>query len=264
MNDEPNTESPENLAVLKFWQELKRRKVVRVAVVYMVTGWLIIQVAESTFEGFGIPVWAFRFVTLMVILGLPVAVILAWALELTPDGIKVTRSVVPANQSAHESRALSKKRNWTAYAFGALVPTLIFGSLAIFFYIQVQNSGAVRDEAGESARVSQSIAVLPLVNMSSIEENMYFAGGIHEDILTNLSRIDGLQVISRTSMLRYATSNMSLREIGQELGVDYIVEGSVRRIGNHVRVTIQLINAHNDMHLWANNYERELVDSFAT
>jgi len=270
MNEDPNTESPENPAILKFWQELRRRKVVRVAMVYMVTGWLIIQIAESTFEGFGIPDWAFRFVTLMVILGLPVALILAWALELTPDGIKVTRSVAPNELPADESRALAKKRNWTAYAFGALAPTLIFGSLAVFFYISPQGSDterdgrAAHDGAGESARVAQSIAVLPLVNMSSIEENMYFAGGVHEDILTNLSRIDGLQVISRTSMLRYATSNMSLREIGRELGVDYIVEGSVRRIGNHVRVTIQLINAHNDMHLWANNYERELVDSFAT
>ena len=270
MGNYQNTNSPAKSALQGFWGELRRRKVIRVATVYMVTGWLIIQVAESTFEGFGIPDWAFRFVTLMVILGLPVALILAWALELTPDGIKATRSVSPIQRSAGESRALSKKRNWTAYAFGALAPTLIFGSLALFFYIQAQNldaggnRSAASNEADEGSRVQQSIAVLPLVNMSSIEENMYFAGGVHEDILTNLSRIDGLQVISRTSMLRFATSNMSIREIGQELGVDYIVEGSVRRIGNHVRVTIQLINAHNDMHLWANNYERELVDSFAT
>ena len=100
--------------------------------------------------------------------------------------------------------------------------------------------------------------------MSSLEENAYFAGGIHEDVLTNLSQIEDLQVISRTSMLRYAASDMTLREIGNDLGVDFIVEGSVRRIGNHVRVTVQLINARSDVHLWANNYERELVDVFAT
>lgn len=270
MSVDQTTDSSNNSALQRFWQELKRRKVTRVAVVYMVTGWLIIQVAETTFASFGIPEWAFRFVALMVLLGLPVALILAWALELTPDGIKKTKSVETVKHSTDASESLTKKRNWSAHAFGALLPTLIFGSLAMFFYIQAQNSDtrrdgiAARDETAESAQVAQSIAVLPLVNMSSFEENAYFAGGVHEDILTNLSRIDGLQVISRTSMLRYATSDKSLREIGQELGVDYIVEGSVRRIGDHVRVTIQLINAHTDVHLWANNYEREVVDSFAT
>ncbi|MEL7186982.1 MAG: winged helix-turn-helix domain-containing protein [Pseudomonadota bacterium] len=117
-----------------------------------------------------------------------------------------------------------------------------------------------------SARVAESpaIAVMPLVNMSSHEENVFFAGGIHEEVLTNLSRIEDIQVISRTATLRYAASGMTLREISNELAVDYIVEGSVRRIDNHVRVTIQLINANNDFHVWANNYERELVDVFAT
>ena len=270
MSADQNNNPSITSGIHRFWHELKRRKVIRVATVYMLTGWIIIQVADSTFDGFGIPDWAFRFVILMVVLGLPVALILAWALELTPDGIRATKSVVPVEHSEGEKNALSKKRNWTAYAFGALAPTLIFGSLAVFFFIQAQNSGAGRGEvaahdvAGESFQATQSIAVLPLINMSSFEENAYFAGGVHEDILTNLSRIDGLDVVSRTSMLRYATSDKSLREIGQELGVDYIVEGSVRRIGNHVRVTIQLINAHNDVHLWANNYEREVVDSFAT
>ena len=254
----------------RLWQELRRRKVIRVASVYLVVGWLIIQVAESTFGSFGIPDWAFRFVTLMVLLGLPVAIVLAWALELTPEGIKATKPLDGTEESAGEPVALTKKRNWTAYAFGALLPTLIFGSLAMFFYTQANHPEAdldasnVSGQSSESTRVAQSIAVMPLVNMSSHEENAYFAGGIHEDVLTNLSRVSDLQVISRTSMLRYATSDMSLLEIGNELGVDYIVEGSVRRIGNHVRVTIQLINAHNDLHLWANNYERELVNEFAT
>ena len=175
MSDNQNKNLSNENALLRFWQELRRRKVIRVATVYMITGWLIIQVAESTFEGFGIPVWAFRFVTLMVILGLPVALILAWALELTPDGIKTTSSQDSRKGPATEPGALNKKRNWTAYAFGALAPTLILGSLAIFFYLQTQHSDAGRDgvaarhEAGETTRVAQSIAVLPLVNMSSIE-----------------------------------------------------------------------------------------------
>ncbi len=271
MRDKLNTESPTNQSGLqRFWQELQRRKVIRVASVYIVTGWLIIQVASSTFPSFGIPDWAFRFVTLLVILGLPVALILAWALEITPEGVKTTEPLQVAKGSGDAPDASKEKKNWHLYALGALLPTLIFGGLAMFFYLQPNSSQsaldgtAARHEAGGKERHEQSIAVMPLVNMSSHEENEYFAGGIHEDVLTNLSRISGLQVISRTSMLRYATSDMSLREIGNELGVDYIVEGSVRRIGNHVRVTIQLINAHNDVHLWANNYERELVDEFAT
>ena len=268
MSNDENKQSGHPSGLQEFWQELRRRKVIRVATVYLITGWLIIQVADTTFDNFGIPDWAFRFVMLMVILGLPVALILAWALELTPEGIKTTRSLDPAGDTGNETKALNKRRNWTAYAFGALVPTLIFGGLAIFFYGQSQRSGldepAARSEARDSARTAQSIAVMPLVNMSSHEENAYFAGGIHEDVLTNLSRIKNLQVISRTSMLRYATSDKSLKEIGGELGVDYIVEGSVRRIGNHVRVTVQLINAQNDIHLWANNYERELTNEFVT
>ena len=270
MSDSDNSTPADRNAFQRLWLELRRRKVIRVASVYLVTGWLIIQVAESTFSGFGIPDWAFRFVTLMVLLGFPVALILAWALELTPDGIKATRPLNASHPPAQEPHALVRKRNWTTYALGALLPTLIFGGLALFFYAQGNNSaegidevGAARD-TGEGMRIGHSIAVMPLVNMSSVEENAYFAGGIHEDVLTNLSRIDNLEVISRTSMLRYAASEMTLLEIGNELGVDYIVEGSVRRIGDHVRVTVQLINASNDLHLWANNYERELNDVFAT
>jgi len=125
-------------------------------------------------------------------------------------------------------------------------------------------SGSVEPHAPKLNANLPAIAVIPLLNMSSHTENVYFAGGIHEDVLTNLAQIDGLKVISRTSMLKFTASDMSLQEIGGELGVDYIVEGSVRRIGNHVRVTIQLIDVHNDRHLWANNYERELRDEFAT
>ncbi|MEP5569456.1 MAG: hypothetical protein ABJN62_16560 [Halioglobus sp.] len=226
--------------------------------------------AATTFPSFGIPDWAFRFVTLLVLLGLPVALILAWALELTPEGIKVAQSQEGENDAGGDTTTVAKKQNWHTYAFGALLLLLTIGALAVFFNIlsdtpnTANGQPEARNDVGVETQVVESIAVMPLVNMSSLEENAYFAGGIHEDVLTNLSRIKDLQVISRTSMLRYATSEKSLREIGTELGVDYIVEGSVRRIGNHVRVTIQLINAHNDVHLWANNFERELVDVFAT
>lgn len=263
----PETRPEADTGSPSFWTELKRRKVFRVASVYVITGWIIIQVASSTFENFGIPLWAFRFVALMVLLGLPVAVILTWAFELTPDGIRTTQSARAARDQETASPESQKKRNWMAYATGALIPTLIFGALAVFFYFQSRTSEQETVAATVSVEPEQSglsIAMMPLINMSSNEENAFFAGGIHEDVLTNLSRIKDLQVISRTTMLRQAASDLTLPEIGEALGVDYIVEGSVRRIGNHVRVTVQLINAHNDHHLWASNYERELVDVFAT
>jgi TolB-like protein len=270
MSTENNNNSSDDVVKQSFWQELMHRKVIRVASVYIVTGWIIIQVAVATFSSFGIPDWAIRFVTLMVLLGLPVALVLAWAFELTPDGIKVTQSKKASDTKSDSNIGLNKKRNWHAYALGALLPTLIFGALATYFYLQTGNSvaaGKQPENQTDTVAVKstvQSIAVMPLVNMSSHEENVFFAGGIHEDVLTNLSRIDNLQVKSRTSMLKYAASDMTLSEIGKELNVDFIVEGSVRRIGNHVRVTIQLIDATNENHLWANNFERELVDSFAT
>lgn len=271
--DPPSTEPQEKRessteSSTSFWAELRRRHVVRVATVYAVVAWLIIQIAATTFSGFGIPDWAFRFVVLMVVLGFPVSLIIAWAFELTPQGIKPTKKAVAASAETPVSENQQRKRNWFTVLFAAGLPTVIFGTLAIYFYATRAGSDTGIDDAQSPSAtaivISNSIAVMPLANMSSDEENAYFAGGVHEDILTNLSRIRGLNVVSRTTMLRYAASEMTLPEIGQVLNVHFIVEGSVRRIGNHVRVTVQLIDARNDHHLWANNYERELVDVFAT
>ena len=226
----------------------------RVGITYAVVAWLIIQVAGLTFEGFGIPIWAFRFVVLCVLLGFPIAIILAWTFELTPDGIKTTKS---AQEDAEATEAHSKKRNWLAYGVGAILPTVIFGALALFFNIRFGDvtQGSVGDK---------SIAVLPLENMSPDPENAFFADGVQEDILTNLSKIDDLGlVISRSSTLRYRNPDRNLKQVGEELGVRYIVEGSVRRAGDQVRVTVQLIDAQTDDHLWAENYNRDLDDIFA-
>ena len=253
--DSPEPKNPSG--VVRLWRELRRRKVMRVASVYAVVGWLLIQIAATTFESFGIPVWAFRFVTLMVVLGFPISLIIAWAFEITPEGIVKTQLASGKGSASGSETGPQKGRNLMAYLLGAAVPTLIFGSLALVFYIR---SGSGPDESGDSL----SIAVMPLLNMSSIEDNTFFAGGVHEDILTNLSRISGLQVVSRTSAMRYINSDKSLAEIANDLGVRYIVEGSVRRVADHVRVTVQLVDAATDTHLWANNYDRELVDVFAT
>ncbi|MEX0330405.1 MAG: hypothetical protein AB3N64_03180 [Puniceicoccaceae bacterium] len=266
MSDSPPSGPEKGFSLVRFWQELKRRNVVRVALVYSIVGWLVIQVANATFSSFGIPVWAYRFVVLMVLLGFPLSLIIAWAFELTPGGI--TRSKpAPLDNEDNGSPTQQRKRKWLAYGFAAAMPTVIFGSLAIFFYFQSGRNEnpttAIVDNSAPSTQAA-SIAVLPLINMSHQEENEYFAGGVHEDILTNLSRIKTLSVVSRTTMLRYAASDQTISQIGEALDVDYIVEGSVRRIGKHVRVTIQLNHAREDRHLWANNFEREVIDEFAT
>jgi TolB-like protein len=259
------------------WQELKRRHVVRVGIVYAVVAWIIIQIASATFEGFGIPDWAFRFVVLMVLLGFPVAVILAWAFELTPAGIKTTKIAQKETEVTEDSKTLTKKRSWFSVVFAATVPTLIFGTLALFFYFRSDTSPShvtPEQSGGGSPGLSlsnglqvedldKSIAVLPLKNMSPDPENAFFADGVQEDILTNLSRIDELRVISRTSTLIYKDSDKQTNEIGEELGVRYLVEGSVRRAGNKVLITVQLIDAQKDEHLWAENYNRSLDDIFA-
>ncbi|MEX0330661.1 MAG: tetratricopeptide repeat protein [Puniceicoccaceae bacterium] len=235
-----------------FISELRRRKVFRVAITYAVVAWLIIQIASATFEGFGIPEWAFRFVVVMLILGFPIALIIAWAVELTPDGVKLTSHVTPTERASSSQ----KKRNWLAFAFASGLPTVIFGTLAAFFYF---TRGA--PDLG-AAELDKSIAVLPFRNVSEDVNNAYFCDGVQEDILTTLANIGDMQVISRTSVMRYRETDKTIPEIGAELGVSYILEGSVQRAGSRVRVTGQLINAQTDEHLWAKNYDRDLTDIF--
>ncbi len=257
--------------LLSFWAELKRRKVMRVAITYAVVAWIIIQVASTTFGSFGIPEWAFRFVVIMLVCFFPVAVILAWAFELTPDGIKTTKHAREEQNEASVSKKQERTRNWFSLLFAAAVPTLIFGALAIFFYFRSDTVPVLQDSPVLSSQNSslltsvenKSIAVLPLENLSPDPKNAFFADGVQEDILTNLSKIAELLVISRSSTLRYRERNKSLKEIGSELEVRYLVEGSVRRSGNRVLVTAQLIDVETDAHLWAENFNRPLDDIFA-
>lgn len=266
MTSDQHSPPPKPTGLSAFWAELKRRKVMRVAITYAVVAWLIIQIAATTFEGFGIPIWAFRFVMLCVILGFPIAIILAWAFELTPDGIKTTKTAKAdrqENMDTVDAAAHSKKRNWLAYAVGALFPTVIFGALALFFYIR---SGSLENRLASTEQVEEiekSIAVLPLKNMSPDPENAFFADGVQEDILTNLARIDELLVIARTSTLQYRDTTKTVGTIGEELGVSYLVEGSVRRAGNRVKITVQLIDCNTGDHLWADDFDRGLDDTFA-
>ncbi len=249
---------------MRLIDELKRRNVFRVGAAYVLLGWIIVQVTDTVSPALNLPDWTLSFVTWIGIVGFPIALFFAWAYELTPDGIKREVDVDSA-----ESITAATGRKLDIALIGLLVVTI--GMIAWDTFSRTQDeetpvsdtpSDTVDDDASPSP--ADSIAVLPLTNMSAVTENAFFAGGVHEEILTNLSRIEGLRVISRTTALRYMNSDLSLRDVGRELGVRYIVEGSVRRIQNHVRITVQLIDAVNDSHLWANNYDRELVDVFAT
>src|SRR6476469_3185782 len=229
-----------------FLGELRRRNVYRVAAAYGIVSWLIIQVATATFPYLEIPRWGVRLVIALLVLGFPVAMILAWAYELTPEGIKRTEDV-PAGPSVR--RGAGQKLN--ALIIGILV-------CAVAFLVYQRWRG---NETG-SAIPEKSIAVLPFDNFSDDKENAFFADGIQDDILTSLAKIHDLKVISRTSVMPYrGATKANLPQIAQALGVANVLEGSVRRGGNRVVVSVQLIDARSDRHLWAKRYDRPLADS---
>ncbi|MEJ2297734.1 MAG: hypothetical protein P8X94_04375, partial [Woeseiaceae bacterium] len=248
---------------MKLFEELNRRNVFRVGAAYVVLGWLVIQVTETVSPALNLPEWTLPFVIWFGVIGLPFVLFFAWAYEITPDGVKRDAEVTRSDSITHVTR---RKLDIAVLGLLGLAVVLIAWDLLTDApAIDSPQAGIAADaDRGEIAGLAaNSIVVLPLLNMSAIADNEFFAGGVHEEILTNLSLVDGLRVVSRTTALRYLTSDLSLSDIGQELGVRYIVEGSVRRIENHVRITVQLIDAADDTHLWARNYDRELVDIFA-
>jgi TolB-like protein/Tfp pilus assembly protein PilF len=236
----------------KFFGELKRRNVYKVAVVYAVVAWLLIQVATQVFPLFEIPNWAIRLVVLLLIIGFPVALVFAWAFELTPEGLKRTEDV-DLNKSI--TRGTGRKLDFLIIAVLLLV-------IAVFAY-QRFGPGKKGLVTMPSAIPEKSIAVLPFENRSEDKANTYFADGIQDEILTRLSKIADLKVISRTSTQHYKSAPENLPEIGRQLGVAHILEGSVQKSGDAVRVNVQLIKAANDSHLWADTYDRKLTDIFS-
>ena len=236
---------------MKLFEELKRRNVFRVGAAYIVLGWLVVQVTETVAPALSLPEWVVAFVIWIGVIGLPFVIFFSWAFEITPDGVKREAEV---DRSASISHVTGRKLD---VALLVLV-TIAIGLIGWDLMRGPESPNTSRTEraaaggqADTSGLAADSIVVLPLSNMSAIADNEFFAGGVHEDILTNLSYVEGLRVVSRTTALRYLASDLSLADIGRELGVRYIVEGSVRRIENHVRVTVQLIDASDDSHLWA-------------
>jgi TolB-like protein/Tfp pilus assembly protein PilF len=239
-------DSAVNLRAL--FAELKRRNVYKVAIAYAVVAWLIMQIASQIFPFFEIPNWTVRLVVLLLILGFPVALILAWAFELTPSGLKRTGAA---------DRELTKPSRNKAWIYLVIVAAVL--SVSLFF---VGRYTAPRPRVA-SESPAKSIAVLPFENLSRDPDNAYFAQGIQEEILTRLAKIADLKVISRTSTQLYQSKPGNLSEIAKQLGVANILEGSVQKAADQVRVNVQLVNAQTDSHLWAETYDRKLTDIFS-
>ncbi|MBA3563197.1 MAG: tetratricopeptide repeat protein [Gammaproteobacteria bacterium] len=229
------TESGNTSTFQRFMAELRRRRVIRVAVVYVIAGWLLIQVASTVLPGLNLPEWSVTLVIVLVVLGFPITFLMAWMFDLGPAGVQRTVPAqvadVGASTSTHDTRAT------------------------------VVKEGPRPPVRGDEDR--RTIAVLPFVNMSGNAENEYFSDGISEEILNLLSKLPQLKVASRTSAFIFKGKAASIPAVARELGVSTVLEGSVRRAGEQVRITAQLIDAESDSHLWSETYNRELKDVFA-
>jgi TolB-like protein/Tfp pilus assembly protein PilF len=235
-----------------FFAELKRRNVYKAAIAYAVVAWLLLQAASILFPTFEAPPWVMKVFVAVIVLGFPVALVFAWAFELTPEGLKRTEDV---DVSKSITRGTGRKMDFLIIAVLLLV-------IAVFAY-QRFGPGKKGLVTMPSAIPEKSIAVLPFENRSEDKANAYFADGIQDEILTRLSKIADLKVISRTSTQHYKSAPENLLEIARQLGVAHIVEGSVQKSGDAVRVNVQVIKAANDSHLWADTFDRKLTDIFS-
>src|SRR5712671_5914069 len=229
-------DASESVIMSGFFEEVQRRKVYRVAAAYVIAAGFIIQVGSAVFPAWELPNWTLRLVIVLLLVGFPVALILAWAYDVTPQGIQAT----PRVPGRHRRRNII-----LLVAAGAIISTS-----AGFFLLP----------RASARKIDKSIAVLPFQNLSAEKENAYFADGIQNEILTKLATVRDLKVISRTSTAKYQSKPDNLKTVAQELGVSTILEGAVQRAGDKVRINVQLTDAQTDGHLWAKSYDRDFKD----
>src|SRR5437764_7090546 len=238
-----------------FFSELKRRNVVRMAGLYLVGAWLLTQVASTVLPMFGAPDWLPRSIVILLAIGFLPALIFSWVFELTPQGLKRDEDVRPEESIAPQ----------TARRMDRLIIAVLVLALAYFsfdkFVLAPRRAAAPNDSS--SAASAKSIAVLPFENLSDDKQNAYFAEGVQDEILTRLAKVADLKVIARTSTKRFQSAPENLADIAKQLGVMNILEGSVQKSNDQVRVNVQLINALTNVHLWAEIYDRKLTDIFA-
>src|SRR5262245_36427509 len=246
-----------------FFSELKRRNVIRAAGLYLVGAWLTVQVAGTVLPMFGAPEWLPRTIVILLVIGFVLAVIFSWVFELTPQGLKREEEVAPG-------QSITPKTGRRMDRIIIVVLVLALGYFAFDKFVVVPRREAALvargtpNESKSPAIDAKSIAVLPFENLSSDKENAYFTDGVQDEILTHLAKVADLKVISRMSVMQYKSGvARNLRKIAEELCVAHVVEGSVQRAGNKVRVNAQLIDARNDRQEWAENYDRPIYDVFA-
>lgn len=239
---------------MSLFHELKRRNVFRIAVAYAITAWLVLQLADVVLNNIASPDWVFLAILLIISLGFPLALILAWAYELTPAGLK-------REQDEKQSKPVTQR---TVAKLDRVIIAILIVAVAFFAYDKFLSDQTVVLSGAPTGGLSQtSIAVLPFVNMSSDPEQEYFSDGISEELLNLLAKIPQFQVAGRTSSFKFKGQNDDLRLIGESLSVRNILEGSVRKSGDRIRITAQLIKVDNGYHLWSETYDRELTDIFA-
>ncbi|MCH8306730.1 MAG: hypothetical protein IH930_01170 [Proteobacteria bacterium] len=238
---------------MSFFHELKRRNVFKVAIAYAIAAWILIEITATTFPILKLPDWTVTLVTVLVLVAFPLTLIFAWAFELTPEGIKKEKNVDRSESITHVT--------------GRKLDFAIIGTMAVAIVFLLADklllSESVETNDVETVATSQSIAVLPFVNISSDKEQEYFSDGITEEILNSLASVKELKVAGRTSSFAFKGQNQDLRRIGELLGVKHILEGSVRKSGTTVRITAQLVQVEDGFHLWSDTYDRELTDIFA-
>jgi len=236
-----------------FFAELKRRNVYKVAVAYIVAGWALSQGIAQVFPVFDIPNWVIRLIVVLIVVGLPIALVLSWMFEITPEGIKRTGAADAVGQH-------SRGHTWIYIVIVAAA-----FSIGLFFLgrYSAGNKESGLPPAAAGSLPEKSIAVLPFENLSRDPDNAYFAEGVQDEILTRLAKVADLKVISRTSTQHFKSAPENLRDIAKQLGVTNILEGSVQKAADQVRVNVQLINAMTDAHMWADTYDRKLTDIFA-
>ena len=248
---------------MSLFAELKRRNVFRVALVYMVASWIVMQVADVGISLLGLPVTTGRLIFLLLAIGFPLVMLFSWAYEITPEGVKREKDIDRSNSVTHET---AKKLDT------AVIVLLVLGIGALALDRLVPEEATTSAELAAStetisdaaaAAPERSIAVLPFVNMSADEENEYFSDGLSEELLNLLAKIPDLKVAARTSAFRFKKSDADINEIAMQLNVAHVLEGSVRKSGDRIRITAQLINAANGYHLWSNTWDRTLIDVFA-
>ena len=236
-----------------FLQELKRRNVFRVAIAYAVLAWLLLQVGATLAPALLLPAWVMSLLALLLILGFPLAVFLAWAYEMTPEGLKLEKEV---DGEESVTPATGRKLDF-------LIIALLAAALAYFAFDKfVADEPQPADEIVADSSARKSIAVLPFINMSADPEQEYFSDGLSEELLHLLAKIPELRVTSRSSAFSYKGKDFKIADVGRELGVNHVLEGSVRRSGNQLRITAQLINVSDDSHLWSETWDRDLENIF--